>query len=160
MNKQRRQNSNSFLLCWDAMAEWLELGPAAAPATVLGSESTGRERRARGFYFGKPGHGRWRWATVAAAAMVMATGSSWRACWQHGEGKVWLGKGRGECRGAHLQRNWVMMAWWGRSTTVFAALFVEQREKLGEAESLRSGAAWLDSSASSMVARSGTRAYL
>ena len=55
MNKQRRQNSSSFLLCWDAMAEWLELGPAAAPATVLGSESTGRERRARGFYFGKPG---------------------------------------------------------------------------------------------------------
>ena len=68
-----------LLLCHNAMAGLLELEPAAAPATVLESESTGRERRARGFYFGKSGHGRWRWAMAAAAAMVMATRSSWRA---------------------------------------------------------------------------------
>ena len=129
-------------------------------ASMHQAESMGRERRARGFHFGNSGHGKQRWVAAAAAAMATASRSSWGACWQHGEGKVWLGKGRGECRGAHLRRNWVEMAWWGRSTTVFAALFVEQREELGEAESWRSGAAWLDSSASSMVARSGTRAYL
>ena len=68
-----------LLLCHNAMAGLLELEPAAALATVLESESTGRERRVRGFYFGKSEHGRWRWATAAAAAMVMATGSSRRA---------------------------------------------------------------------------------
>ena len=67
--------------------------------------------------------------------------SSWGACWQHGEGKVQLGEGRGEYRGAHLRRNWIEMAWWGRSTTVLVALFVEQGEKLRETESWRSGAA-------------------
>ena len=86
MNKQRRQNSSSFLLCWDAMAELLELGPVAALAIILASKGMGRERRARGFYFGKSGHGRWRWATAAAAAMVMATGSPWRALLGQREG--------------------------------------------------------------------------
>ena len=67
-----------LLLCHNAMVGLLEFEPAAAPATVLESEIMGRERRARGFYFGKSGHGRLRWATAAAAAMVRATGSSWR----------------------------------------------------------------------------------
>ena len=73
-----------LLLCHNAMAGLLGLEPAAAPATVLESESTGREMRARGFYFGKSGHGRWRWATVATAAMAMVTGSSWRALHRKG----------------------------------------------------------------------------
>ena len=34
------------------MAELLKLKPAAAPATVLESEDTGRERRTRGFDIG------------------------------------------------------------------------------------------------------------
>ena len=52
-----------LLLCHNAMAGLLELKPAAAPATVLESESTGRERRMRGFRSGDSGHergaGRW-----------------------------------------------------------------------------------------------------
>ena len=48
-----------------AMAGVLELEPAAAPATVLESEGTGRERRARGFYFGDSGHGKRRSAPAA-----------------------------------------------------------------------------------------------
>ena len=64
------------------MAELLELKPAAAPATVLESEDTGRERRARGFDIGasrrgllrkKEGHG---WPRMAACELV---GSSARA---------------------------------------------------------------------------------
>jgi len=39
------------------MAGVLELEPAAAPATVLESEGTGTERRARLFYFGDPDMG-------------------------------------------------------------------------------------------------------
>ena len=48
-----------------AMAGVLELEPAAVPATVLESEGTGRERRARGFYFGDSGHGKRRSAPAA-----------------------------------------------------------------------------------------------
>ena len=48
------------LLCHNAMAGLLELEPAAAPATVLGTESTGRERRARAFHFGDFEHVRRR----------------------------------------------------------------------------------------------------
>ena len=61
------------------MAEPLELKPAAAPAIVLESEDTGRERWVRGFYLGDSGHGRWGLATAAAAAMATATWSSWGA---------------------------------------------------------------------------------
>ena len=63
----------------DAMAEPLELKPAAAPATVLESEDTGRERWVRGFYLGDSWHGRRGLATAAAAAMATATWSSWGA---------------------------------------------------------------------------------
>ena len=48
------------LFCHNAMAGLLELEPAAAPATVLGTESTGRERRARAFHFGDFEHVRRR----------------------------------------------------------------------------------------------------
>ena len=98
------------------------------PASIHQAESMGRERRARGFHFGNSGHGKRRWVAAAAAAMATASRSSWGACWQHGEGKVWLGKGRGECRGAHLRRNWVEMAWWGRSTGWLCSQLEEEEE--------------------------------
>ena len=47
------------------MAGVPELEPAAAPATVLESEGTGREGRVRGFYFGDSGHGKQRSAPAA-----------------------------------------------------------------------------------------------
>ena len=61
------------------MVGQLELEPVAAPDTVLESEGTGREGRARGFYFGDSGHGRRGLATAAAAATVAVAGNSWAA---------------------------------------------------------------------------------
>jgi len=99
-----------LLLCHNAMVGLLEFEPAAAPATILESESTGRERRARGFYFGDSGHGKQRLAMAAAAAMAMASRSSWGALLGQREGLPRVGAGKGRCGGAHLERNRTKMA--------------------------------------------------
>ena len=62
---EQRGRSCSCSSVLPAMAGLLQLEPAAAPATVLESEGTGRERRARGFYFGDSGHGKQRSAPAA-----------------------------------------------------------------------------------------------
>jgi len=54
------------------------LAGTAFPASVLGAEGMGGERKARGFYFGDSGHGKRRLAMAAAAAMAMA---SWSSAW-------------------------------------------------------------------------------
>ena len=64
-SREARRCSCSSLSLSSAMAGVLELEPAAAPVTVLESEGTGRERRARGFYFGDSGHGKRRSAPAA-----------------------------------------------------------------------------------------------
>ena len=53
-----------------AVARLLELEPAAPPATVLESESMGRERRVRGFHFDVFGHGKRKSVPAAAADMA------------------------------------------------------------------------------------------
>jgi len=77
-----------------------------------------------------------------AAAMAMASRSSWGALLGQREGLPRVGAGRGRRGGAHLERNWTKIAWARRSTVVFVALFVGQGKKSRETESWLSGAAW------------------
>ena len=86
------------------------LAGTAFPASVLAAEGMGRERKARGFYFGDSGHGKQRLAMAAAAAMAMASRSSWGALLGQREGLPRVGAGRGRCGGAHLERNRTKMA--------------------------------------------------
>ena len=58
------------------MVEPHEFKPAAAPATVLEPEGTGRQRRARGFHFGDSGHGRRRPVPAAWQPWPSFTSSS------------------------------------------------------------------------------------
>ena len=81
------------------------LAGTAFPASVLGAEGMGRERKVRGFYFGDSGHGKRRLTMAAAAAMAMASRSSWGALLGQREGLPRVGAGRGRRGGAHLERN-------------------------------------------------------
>ena len=74
-----------LLLCLNAMAGLLELEPAAAPATVLESESTGRERGGQGGSIlvstgMGDGGGLWRprrpWSCRPGARGQLSTGSN------------------------------------------------------------------------------------
>jgi len=82
---------------------------------------------------------------AAAAAMAMASRSSWGALLGQREGLPRVGAGRGRRGGAHLERNRTKIAWARRSTgrSVLG-------EKTEEAELERGGrrAAWLGGSAS------------
>ena len=68
----------------------LELEPAAAPATVLESEGTGRERRARGFYFGDSGHG-----SKVGSGHVAAMAAAYELAGGGQRKGRWLGKAEG-----------------------------------------------------------------
>jgi len=94
------------------MAGVLELEPAAAPATVLESEGTGRERRARGFYFGDSGHG-----TKVGSGRVAAMAAAYELAGGGQRKGRWLGKAEGavEMLGSCLP--WCEAAYRRRSTS-------------------------------------------
>jgi len=93
------------------MARALELEPAAAPATILESEGTGRERRERGFHSSGSGLRKRRGTGSAPSSHGCGHWSSWGARLRQGERRPPVGAGGGGYRGAYLERNWLEMGW-------------------------------------------------
>ena len=103
----------------------------AFPASVLGAEGMGRERRARGFRSGDSGHGRGCGRGSAPSSHGCGHGSPWGALLRQGRRRSRLGEGRGGCGGAHRRRNRAKMAWLGRSTAAFVTLFLLEEQRRG-----------------------------
>ena len=90
---------------WPETGARLSSDEVMIPATIPKTKDIVRERRERGFDFGDSGHGKQRLAMATAAAMAMASRSSWGALLGQREGLPRVGAGRGRCGGAHLERN-------------------------------------------------------